>query len=309
VPLRRSPCLTSESLAAHRANALRSTGPRTPRGKARVSFNALKHGQYAARSARLRERLIRAGYERQEELYGRIRSRIAQTFGTPDRHSREDADRLANVVWCRATRLVGRQPASNWSAAEAFSMGTKLESLTKQRDSQYRLPSGQWESSAFGQPWVAPRSPDGQAVVSGRPSWPKRLRRLGRPTGLTSLGNPASLGWHLGGEPRVVRFKFGVRDEWRRLGLIFWVQGKAYCTLERFVRVLAGSETPFPPAGDQGLERALRSKAFRLRKPSPRERWRYSLEADGTPDWTREPWKGARARVEAKDEARQRAKA
>jgi len=118
VPLRRSPCVTCESLAARRANALRSTGPRTPRGKARVSFNALKHGQYAARSARLRESLIRAGYERQEELYGRIRSRIVQTFGTPDRHSREDADRLANVVWCRATRLLGRSLASNSSAVE-----------------------------------------------------------------------------------------------------------------------------------------------------------------------------------------------
>ena len=121
MPLRQSPCLTLESLAARRANALKSTGPRTPRGKARVSFNALKHGQYAARSARLRERLIRAGYERQEELYGRIRSRIAQTFGTPDRHTREDADRLANVVWCRATRTVGRRPTSSPSAAESVS--------------------------------------------------------------------------------------------------------------------------------------------------------------------------------------------
>ncbi|HEY6292125.1 MAG TPA: hypothetical protein VI455_11285 [Terriglobia bacterium] len=78
MPLRRSPCLTPESLAARGANALRSTGPRTPRGKARVSFSALKNGNYAARSARLRERLIQAGYERQEELYGRIRSKIAQ---------------------------------------------------------------------------------------------------------------------------------------------------------------------------------------------------------------------------------------
>ncbi|HEY6291339.1 MAG TPA: hypothetical protein VI455_07210 [Terriglobia bacterium] len=80
MPLRPPPCLNPAPLAARRANALHSTGPCAPRGKARVSFNAPKHGRYAARSARLRERLIRAGYERQEELYGRIRSKIAQTF-------------------------------------------------------------------------------------------------------------------------------------------------------------------------------------------------------------------------------------
>jgi len=143
-------------------------------------------------------------------------------------------------------------------------------------------------------------------MVSGRANWPKHLRRirhLGRVTGLTSLGNSACLGCHLGGEPRVVRFKFEVRDDWRRIGLIFWVQRKAYFSLERIVRLLEGSEIPEPPQGDQGLERTVRSKAFRLRKPNPRDRWRYSLEADGKPDWSREPWKSLRARAEAKDQA------
>lgn len=36
-------------LAANRANAQRSTGPRTPQGKARSSLNAMKHGIYARR--------------------------------------------------------------------------------------------------------------------------------------------------------------------------------------------------------------------------------------------------------------------
>ena len=60
--IRRSPRLTPRSLAARRANALKSTGPRTPCGKARVSLNALKHGRSAARAPRFRERLLRAGY-------------------------------------------------------------------------------------------------------------------------------------------------------------------------------------------------------------------------------------------------------
>ncbi|HEY6292372.1 MAG TPA: hypothetical protein VI455_12550 [Terriglobia bacterium] len=219
MPLRRSPCLSAESLADRRVNALQSTGPRTPRGKARVSFNALKNGRYATRSARLRERLIRAGYERQEELYGRIRSKIAQTFGTPDRTGREDADRLANVVWCRATRSQA-SPAqacgphnagfqAGWpvdfpdfpateapqlpEAGQEVSMGTKLESSTIQRDSLWRVPSGQRESAgpaegpAEGK--VAQRSPDGQ--LNGCPHWPDWPKRLRRPR---RLGRPASPG-------------------------------------------------------------------------------------------------------------------
>ena len=65
MPIRRSPLLTPQSLAARRANALKSTGPRTRCGKARVSFNALKHGHSigpAGRAPRFPERLLRAGY-------------------------------------------------------------------------------------------------------------------------------------------------------------------------------------------------------------------------------------------------------
>jgi hypothetical protein len=35
---------TAAQITANRANALHSTGPATPEGKARVSQNALKHG-------------------------------------------------------------------------------------------------------------------------------------------------------------------------------------------------------------------------------------------------------------------------
>jgi hypothetical protein len=39
---------TPAQIAANRANAQKSTGPRTPEGKAAFSFNALKHGMDAA---------------------------------------------------------------------------------------------------------------------------------------------------------------------------------------------------------------------------------------------------------------------
>jgi hypothetical protein len=77
MPLRKSPVRTPALVAANRANSLKSTGPRTPRGKARVCLNALKHGRHARR---LPEKLVRAGYFRELALYSRIHSFIVRAF-------------------------------------------------------------------------------------------------------------------------------------------------------------------------------------------------------------------------------------
>jgi hypothetical protein len=73
ISLRKSSCLTPGSLIAGRANALKSTGPRTERGKARVVLNASR------RAVALREHLAQAGYREGEALYCRIRSRLLKT--------------------------------------------------------------------------------------------------------------------------------------------------------------------------------------------------------------------------------------
>ena len=110
--------VTPQSLAARRSNALKSTGPRTRRGKARVCLNALKHGLYAvvaARSARLREKLLEAGHTDQEAVYGAMRSRVAQAIRGQDPASRRKIDQIALRAWCLALRT---HPS-----------GTKLETL------------------------------------------------------------------------------------------------------------------------------------------------------------------------------------
>ena len=109
--------VTPKSVSARRANALKSTGPRTRRGKARVCLNALKHGRYAVlagRPARLREKLLEAGHAGQEAVYGAIRSRIAQAIRAQDRASRQSIDGIALRAWCLTLRM---HPS-----------GTKLES-------------------------------------------------------------------------------------------------------------------------------------------------------------------------------------
>ena len=77
MPLRKSPVRTPALLAANRANSLKSQGPRTRRGKARVCLNALKHGRYVRR---LPEKLARAGYFRELALYSRIHTFISRAL-------------------------------------------------------------------------------------------------------------------------------------------------------------------------------------------------------------------------------------
>src|SRR5271167_1163845 len=55
--LRPSPVRTAALLAAHRANAPKSTGPVTAPGEARVALNGLRHG---GRTDRLPEKLLGA---------------------------------------------------------------------------------------------------------------------------------------------------------------------------------------------------------------------------------------------------------
>lgn len=125
--LRKSPCLTPASLAARRANALKSTGPRTQCGKARVALNPLKHGR---RAVALQEKLARAGYREGEALYCRIRSRLSRARAGPGDHPdlglNRQVNRLANWILvfrrgltrrrCERAKLECYLESSTWTA-------------------------------------------------------------------------------------------------------------------------------------------------------------------------------------------------
>ncbi len=115
--LRKPPTRTPATLAANRANALKSTGPRTARGKARVALNRLKRGRYAARLA---EKLVQAGEQGSDAQYRWFHSEIAATFGVGELSDRRQAEHLAVRAWCvarRAARL-GSKPEYSLESME-----------------------------------------------------------------------------------------------------------------------------------------------------------------------------------------------
>jgi hypothetical protein len=212
MPLRKSPVRTPALLAANRANARKSTGPRTPRGKARVSLNSFKHGRYAARPEDLAERLVRAGCHREAALYRQVRWQIGQAFRPQSPADWNRLYRLSVWVWCFRTRL--GQPSVPWAAG----LGAKPECTV----------------------------------------------------------------FSVGEAPRLIsRTRIRVEDQFRRIGLVFWVQHRRCWNLRRIGRLLAGLE-PMPGWEKfSALEGGLRSLLFRMRKPDWDQRFRYGLDREG----------------------------
>src|SRR6516164_2422142 len=138
MPLRRSPVRTPALLVANRANAQKSTGPRTPQGKARVSFNSFKHGRYAAQPEELAERLLRAGCHREAALYRQVRWQIGRVFRPQAQASWRRLDQLSAWVWCFRTRL---GPSGARLAARLSYLGAKPECAVFSRGEEPRVTS------------------------------------------------------------------------------------------------------------------------------------------------------------------------
>lgn len=81
---------TPEKVVANRKNALQSTGPRTPEGKAVASKNALRHGLLS------REALL--PYEKTEDLES-FRSRLWETIQPAGELEELLFDRLVSSAW------------------------------------------------------------------------------------------------------------------------------------------------------------------------------------------------------------------
>lgn len=81
---------TPSKLAANRRNALRSTGPRTPEGKARASRNATRHGLLAHTTVLPSE---------DEGAFDAFRSRLDHALGPVGELEALLVDRIVGMAW------------------------------------------------------------------------------------------------------------------------------------------------------------------------------------------------------------------
>lgn len=98
--LRKSPKLTPAALAARRANALKSTGPRTDRGKAWSSLNALRDGR---RAQDLRAKIARTGDRQALLLFDWFHVNLMNRFCSCRQPDWSYTMREAERVWCFMT--------------------------------------------------------------------------------------------------------------------------------------------------------------------------------------------------------------
>jgi hypothetical protein len=97
--LRKPSRLTPKRLAAQRANAEKSTGPRTPAGKENTKLNALKHG-CRARDASDRNVMLALGEDPEE--FDRIYRSLLASLGPGDVLWAKQVEDLAKLYWRRA---------------------------------------------------------------------------------------------------------------------------------------------------------------------------------------------------------------
>lgn len=134
----KSPEMTEVQLSARRANARRSTGPRTARGKDRSRWNALQHGGYATHAAWSVEALQALGEDPEE--FHRLRARLKPAEGPADEPLWElQLDDLARLYWRRrrlegAWEILARHHHASGEPSELFALSGDGVQLVKQLD-------------------------------------------------------------------------------------------------------------------------------------------------------------------------------
>ncbi len=256
----RSRTLTPAALAARRSNALKSTGPRTDRGKARVALNRLKHGRYAVN---LPEELARAGYHQEAAEWRRIRARIARTFQTT--HTAPAPEWTRPPESCSGGVPTADRPPEPRSG----SVPTAARSLDRCLGSTVSGPSFEKKMD-----WLA------NSVWCAHRSWQEHVgSKLKSPFESDSDHTAVADQLRIQLPPQI-----RIYNPWARLGLVFYLQRR------RGYASRIGDElyrSRLPAGRGPEWETGLRSKVYPLGRPQFWERIRYCLDQEGNyhPEW------------------------
>ena len=146
----RKQSVTPASLAARRRNARKSTGPRSPFGKARVALNPMKHG-ISSRS--FRATLEKAGES--TELYDRALEILGNVLRPRNRLAARRTARYAQMI-CRLTRRSEKYAGDATKKVFRFPF-TRAEHALQNRilkDLDHRLAATPWEERRLNAPYI-----------------------------------------------------------------------------------------------------------------------------------------------------------
>ncbi len=89
--------VSEKQVAANQANAQKSTGPKTPEGKARVALNSIKHGAYARADNSRRQIMLRRGEDPAE--YERLHQDLADSWQPDDSMQAMVVKTIGDKTW------------------------------------------------------------------------------------------------------------------------------------------------------------------------------------------------------------------
>jgi len=175
---------TAKQIAANQRNAAKSTGPRTPRGRAASKMNAIKHG-ILSHEVLLSSRLGRESVEEFEALHQRFVEDL-QPEGPLEEML---VDQIVTAHWRQRRALT----------AEAGEIARGLHVIKRRRDlgpapSVMRLQSLVWSDPAL----ALEQSAAGNAVLA---EWLTEMRRTVKVEGALTEASIQSLAALLGGKP------------------------------------------------------------------------------------------------------------
>jgi len=125
--------VSEKQAASNRLNAQKSTGPRTPEGKARVAQNALKHGLYASKS------IVNSPHLREDRVQFDLLYQAAVEDLAPETLFQQAlVERIVECLW-RQRRVVAAETAQIHCQLDRVEGDLRVDSILNRRRGNFPL--------------------------------------------------------------------------------------------------------------------------------------------------------------------------